>query len=231
MREEFLFLVQESVTRVAQGQFAGIRTAYYFQGSHHPLQSTLSLDMYRYRFTCAILVLFLALPFAEAFGQDAADLATAKTVILVRHAEKCTEPADNPGLTPLGQQRAEALVRTLSDVPVDAIYSTPLDRTRDTVRELASIKGVDIIEPPISSGFLERLAATIKASDDTHIVVSGHSNTTPRVVNLLAGTDYPDLDESEYDRLYMVHLGPGGGADVSILRYGPASGPPEDECS
>lgn len=147
-----------------------------------------------------------------------------KVVILVRHAEKCAEPEDNPGLTPLGRERAMALVRALSDVSADAIYSTPLDRTLDTVRPLAAERGMDIIRTPIRAGFLEAMVESIKASDASTIVVSGHSNTTPRVVNLLAGTTYPDLDESEYDRLYVVYLPDGGTPRVTILRYGPPSG-------
>lgn len=153
-----------------------------------------------------------------------------KTVYLVRHAEKCTEPSDNPGLTTLGRERAAALDRAFQDVEVDAIYSTPFERTLRTVAPLSERHGIEIAEVPIRSGFLEDLAGTIKASTARFIVVSGHSNTTPRMVNLLAGTEYDDLDESEYDRLYIVHLPSEGSASVSILRYGPESGPPESAC-
>jgi|GEM_PF-217253 len=147
-----------------------------------------------------------------------------KVVILVRHAEKCEEPEDNPGLTPLGRERATAFVRVMTDVDVDAIYSTPFERTLDTVRPLADERGLDIIQTPIRSGFLQAMVESIKVSEAGTIIVSGHSNTTPRVVNLLAGTSYPDLDESEYDRLYVVHLPAEGMPRVTILRYGPPSG-------
>lgn len=148
-----------------------------------------------------------------------------KVVYLVRHAEKCTEPADDPALTPTGQQRALALARALQDVPLDVIYSTPLRRTRDTVEPLASAQGVPIIETPIQQGFLEALADSIRASGDALFLVSGHSNTTARMANLLAGTDLPDLEETEYDRLFVVHLG--GTPLVDVLRYGTTSGPAE----
>lgn len=153
-----------------------------------------------------------------------------KTIILVRHAEKCTEPSDNPGLTSLGEERASELVRTLMDFPVEAIYSTPFDRTRETVRPLSEASGVDIVETPIQSGFLEALAETIRTSAHRMVVVSGHSNTTPRMVNLLAGTDLEDLEETEYDRLYIVNLSASGVATVTVLRYGPRSGPSETAC-
>lgn len=147
-----------------------------------------------------------------------------KVVILVRHAEKCEEPENNPGLTPLGRERATAFVRAMTYVDIDAIYSTPFERTLETVRPLADERGLDIIQTPIRSGFLQAMVEGITASEAGTIIVSGHSNTTPRVVNLLAGTSYPDLDESEYDRLYVVHLPAEGTPRVTILRYGPPSG-------
>ena len=148
-----------------------------------------------------------------------------KVVYLVRHAEKCTEPADDPALTPTGTERAHALARTLQDVPLQAIYSTPPHRTRDTVEPLASALGMVVTGTPIRQGFLEALADSILASDDLRILVSGHSNTTARLANLLAGTDLPDLEETEYDRLFVVHLGETPMVDV--LRYGASSGSTE----
>ena len=147
-----------------------------------------------------------------------------KTVFLVRHAEKCTEPADDPGLTAEGTERAVELARVLKDIPVDAIYSTPFERTLATVRPLVTDKSLTVMETPVESGFLEALVQSILASDADHIVVSGHSNTTPRVVNLLAGTSYEDLAETEYDRLYVVHLPEVGVPTVNVLRYGATSG-------
>lgn len=195
--------------------------------------------MHRIRFSWALIALLIVMPITPSFGLELqprdvldADLSASddKIVFLVRHGEKCTEPASDPGLTELGKERAQALVRVLQDVDVDAIYSTPLHRTRDTAKPLAEAHGLEIIETPIKSGFLEDLADAIRASDASRIVVSGHSNTTPRVANLLAGTEFPDLDESEYDRLFVVHLAADGSAQVSILRFGPESGPPESPC-
>lgn len=174
------------------------------------------------RILTVLLLMACVLPVSarmQAFPPDQDN----KTVYLVRHAEKCTEPSDNPGLTPEGKQRAIELARVLQDIPVDAIYSTPLERTLDTVRPLALEKGLDIRETPIQSGFLDAMVDGIMASEARHIVISGHSNTTPRVVNLLAGTSFADLEETEYDRLYIVHLSGAGESSVSILRFGPPS--------
>jgi len=55
------------------------------------------------------------------------------TIIFVRHAEKATIPADNPGLSEAGKQRAAELARQLVDADViagiDAVYSTSYRRT------------------------------------------------------------------------------------------------------
>ena len=97
--------------------------------------------MYRIRFTTltllvAVLALSGWLPLHSAEIRQHA-VQDSKTVILVRHAEKCTEPASDPGLTTLGQERAQALRRTLVDLSIEAIYSTPYERTLQTVQGLA----------------------------------------------------------------------------------------------
>lgn len=168
-----------------------------------------------------LLVAALAVSLSSCTPEAAPELQD-KVVYLVRHAEKCTEPADNPALTPEGQERARALARTLQDVPFKAIYSTPLRRTLDTVEPLASALGLPVLETPIREGFLEALADSIRASGNDRILVSGHSNTTARLANLLAGSEFPDLDESQYDRLFVIHLGKT--TQVDVLRYGAESG-------
>jgi len=172
----------------------------------------------------------VAWPSVVSAEGDSARSQVTKTIILVRHAEKCSEPAGDPELTSLGLERADALRRTLTDVGVEAMYSTPLKRTLQTVQGLAEDHGLETIETPIAAGFLERLAETILSSAESVVVVSGHSNTTTRMVNLLAGTEYPDLDESEYDRLFIVHIPTSGSPEVTALRYGPPSGPSSSPC-
>lgn len=167
------------------------------------------------------------LAFLTLFGPTAEGISGDKTIFLVRHAEKCTEPAGDPDLTEYGRQRAQDLTRVLMDVELDAIYSTPFKRTLNTARPLAQMHGVKIIETPAESGFMEAMVSRIKAGEAHNILISGHSNTTPVVVNLLAGTTYENLDESEYDRLFIVVLHNDGAASVSILRYGAPSGPSE----
>ena len=64
------------------------------------------------------------------------------TVILVRHAEKASEPPDNPPLSEAGAARAEALVHALADARIDAVIATQYRRTQDTGREVATARGL-----------------------------------------------------------------------------------------
>src|SRR6476659_9429266 len=69
-------------------------------------------------------------------------------VVLVRHAEKATTPADDPGLTEAGRTRAAALADALSDARVDAIITTAVERTRQTAAPLAQKQHVTPIVVP-----------------------------------------------------------------------------------
>src|SRR5436190_16889706 len=65
------------------------------------------------------------------------------TVILLRHAEKGVE-SDDPDLNPAGKKRAESLVELLKKTKIDAIYSTPYKRTRNTVLPMAEARGLTV---------------------------------------------------------------------------------------
>ena len=68
-------------------------------------------------------------------------------LLLVRHAlperVEGDAPAD-PGLSEVGRHQAEALAAWLADEPVDAIYSSPMRRARETAVPLAAAHGVGV---------------------------------------------------------------------------------------
>ena len=70
------------------------------------------------------------------------------TLYLVRHAEKdlSTDEFGDPDLTSCGRQRSEQLRNFLSDVKLDAVYSTDYIRTKKTAQPTASSKGLKIKE-------------------------------------------------------------------------------------
>jgi len=137
-------------------------------------------------------------------------------IFLVRHAEKEIGPED-PALSEAGRERAAVLARLLQDAGIDSIYSTDFKRTRDTAAPLAIRLGLEVaIYDPAKLG---DLAASIKQRRGRCLVV-GHSNTTPELVGLLGGQPGAAIDEeSEYDRLFVVTIGPDGTVATVLLRY------------
>ena len=82
----------------------------------------------------ALVALLALAPVARAQSAPAAST----TVILVRHAEKAAEPADDPPLTAAGATRADALVDLVKDAGVTAVVSTQFQRTRLTAAPTAA---------------------------------------------------------------------------------------------
>jgi len=74
------------------------------------------------------------------------------TILLVRHGEneyvkKGRLAGRLPGvhLNDTGRKQAEELAKTLENAPIKAVYSSPLDRTRETAEPIARVKGLEII--------------------------------------------------------------------------------------
>ena len=146
------------------------------------------------------------------------------TVIFVRHAERALEPADDPGLSPAGQRRVAELTRQLKDADVvagiDVVYSTPYRRTEETARPIA-----EALNLPINSydaGDTEEVMERILREHKGKIIlVVGHSNTVPQLMyDMGASKKVPEIQENEYDNIYIVSVPWFGKTKTIRLRYG-----------
>jgi hypothetical protein len=73
---------------------------------------------------------------------------------------------------------------------------------------------------------LADLAEKLKSLPGRHLV-SGHSNTTPELVQLLGGEPgSPIVEAGENDRLYVLTRHPDGRVTTVLLRYGRRFRPP-----
>ena len=149
--------------------------------------------------------------------------AQTSTYILLRHAEKDTSTAGStmmradPPLTKEGEQRAQKLLEVLKTYTPDAIYSTNYVRTKNTVTPLAKKfnKEIQTYDPRNLAAMADQL---LQQKGKT-IVVAGHSNTTPSLVNLLIKENtYPNLDESVYNQLWIVTV-TDGKAVAKVVTY------------
>lgn len=159
------------------------------------------------------IALFIA---AHSFAQKT-------TYILVRHAEKDTTAAgstmmaSDPPLTKAGEARAQRLVEVLKNYKPDAVYSTNYIRTKNTVNPLAQKLALPVLI--YNAKELNYFAEQLLKEKDKTIVIAGHSNTTPSLVNLLIKKNtYPALDESVYNKIFIVTI-LNNNATVEIIEY------------
>ncbi len=146
------------------------------------------------------------------------------TIIFVRHAEKAVVPAGDPSLSQAGRRRVAELTRQLVDADVvagiDAIYSTPFNRTRETVEPLADALNLPInaYDPSDTEEILETI---LKQHKGKIILVVGHSNTVPVLIaNLGASKKVPVIEEDEYDNIYVISIPWFGKTKTIRLRFG-----------
>lgn len=139
------------------------------------------------------------------------------TVLLVRHAEKADDGTNDPELTAEGAARAARLANMLANAGVSRIYSTGYKRTRLTAGPLADERQLEIQEyDPRDQEFITRL---VQEHPGERILIVGHSNTVPGMVNTLTGdSSFGNLDDSEYDKLFIVNVS-GGKGEALVLSY------------
>ena len=112
----------------------------------------------------------------------------------------------DPDLTAEGVERAKKIAKVLSQVPITGIYSTNYKRTRNTVSYTAKEKDLEVkFYDPRDPDFLTSLLESEKGGT---LLISGHSNTVPTMINQLAKTNYPNFSEKEYDNLVFVIIKP-----------------------
>lgn len=150
------------------------------------------------------------------------------TVIVVRHAEKATDDPRDPSLDAAGQLRAQTLAAALEDAGVTALYATQYKRTRATAEPLAGRLKLPVMERPVASGNADEYAPGLAQEillkhRGGAVVVVGHSNTVPAIVQALSGRKVAPITEAEYDHMFIVIV-PNGGGSPRLLkaRYGEA---------
>ncbi len=145
-------------------------------------------------------------------------IAQAATIIVVRHAERNAGMAPDVVLSPRGEERARQLANVLRDARIRAIFTTEVRRTQQTAAPTAEQFRLQPIV--IAAKEVDALVSRLRAlPEDETVLVVGHSNTVPLVVERLGGT-VPALADSEYDRLIVVVTGANGKPAVLTLRYG-----------
>jgi broad specificity phosphatase PhoE len=154
-------------------------------------------------------------PTPPAAKNDAPSAAAKTTTIyLVRHAEKASPTGDSE-LSEAGAKRAACLATTLAAANIQAVYTTEYKRTKNTAAPTATKAGVT---PTVVGGAeMDKLIAALQQETGRNVLVVGHSNTVPKVIERL-GAGTVTINDEEYDHLYVVTLR-NGEASRASLRY------------
>lgn len=145
-------------------------------------------------------------------------------VVVVRHAEKDDDDKPDPSLAGSGEVRAQALAASLAGAGLDRVISTQFRRTQQTAAPAAAAAGIAVETRPIdaasAASYADDLAADLRAMPaGSTVLVVGHSNTVPGIVEALSGQAVEPMPETEYDRYTLVLLDADGSARVITSRY------------
>jgi phosphohistidine phosphatase SixA len=173
------------------------------------------LDKLEMRLLCLLFVLLVAADAARA--QDGG-------FVVVRHAEKVADGTADPALTPEGQARASALAESLSGTRIAALLATQYRRTVLTLQPLAARHGLEIEIVEAASGEIEAHVRAVAEAARARagaglVVIAGHSNTVPLIVEALSGRAAEPIPEDEYDRFYLILPG-AESTSLITTRYG-----------
>jgi phosphohistidine phosphatase SixA len=133
-------------------------------------------------------------------------------IFVMRHLHKAADPQD-PGLTPQGQACARQLARFLANQDVRAIYASATRRAQETAAPLAAARGLTTktYAPADTAGVAARAQ-----EEAGSVLIVGHSNTVPEIVQGVGGTRPGPIDESRYADIWRVTRGGGGTLAMTV---------------
>jgi quinoprotein glucose dehydrogenase len=170
-----------------------------------------------------------------AFALSSASSDDGTLVAIVRHAERAGDAGSDPELTVPGQARARALARALADMDVQAVVVSNRKRTMLTAQPLAAARALTPTVVGLAASteeHVQAVASAVRAERGRAVLVVGHSNTVPAIIAALGGPKMPDLCDTSYSNLFLLHLPADGGAPRLVRTHYGASDPPgADVCA
>ena len=124
------------------------------------------------------------------------------TAIVVRHAERQDGSTDSP-LSPVGHTRAARLAAMLKDAGISAIYTTERQRTTQTAQPLAD--ALQLTPRILKVDDIDGVVAAVRAArDGDRILIVGHSNTVPTILQQLGASEAVTIGDDDYANLFVV---------------------------
>jgi len=131
----------------------------------------------------------------------------ATEIFFLRHAEKEFDGSDNPHLSEVGKKRSLYWKKFFQYIKFDEVYSTQFYRNIETA-EIVLGKDAEVIHYSALSFDIMQQLNKIRGKK---ILIIGHSNTIPGMVNrLLGNSQYPPMSHENYDLIYQVNIDSSG---------------------
>ncbi|HYJ53551.1 MAG TPA: phosphoglycerate mutase family protein [Allosphingosinicella sp.] len=121
------------------------------------------------------------------------------TAYVMRHLEKAE--GNDPALSTLGTRNAARLPALLGTALPSVIYVSTTRRARETAAPLAIALG--LTPKTYDPRDTPALVARVRAETGTILIV-GHSNTVPQIVEALGGTRPADIPETRFGDIWRV---------------------------
>lgn len=128
------------------------------------------------------------------------------TYYLIRHAEKDRTNSKNedPSLNIDGMKRAKGWAVYFEPIQIDDIYVTKYIRTKQTVSFIAQQK---LISPKSYDPNTIYSEDFLNKTNGKKILIVGHSNTNPILVNKLIGEEkFTDMDDTDNATLFKITI-------------------------
>ena len=134
-----------------------------------------------------------------ALALASAPALAAEPVYVVRHLQKAD--GDDPSLTAQGAANAQRLAAMLKDKEIAAIFATPTRRAMETAEPLSQKLGISVTpyDPRNADALVDAVAAV-----SGPVLVVGHSNTVPDLVDRLGGPVQPPMTEDDYGTVFLI---------------------------
>ena len=157
-------------------------------------------------FLAFFFVVFFSACKEESSAPQETEEVIVSTFYLIRHAEKDRSDPDDidPELNQAGLGRAMHWAEIFEEIELDAIYTTDYQRTTMTaaptsVKKDLTVKYYDPDEVNINLFKENNIGGKV--------LVVGHSNSTPEMVNQLLGMDkYGPMDDYDNGSLFIVQV-------------------------
>ena len=139
---------------------------------------------------------------ASLLTLTASSVVAQEVVYVVRHAEQVADVEDPP-LSEEGRARARMLREFFRDAGLTAVYATDLRRTSETGATVTEPLGFEAT--PVHADSLDGLVARVQREQPHgRVLIVGHSNTVPRVLEQFGYPNEITIDHDEFNNLFIV---------------------------